>query len=96
MKKNKKIIAVISPKGGVGKTVTTVNLATSFALEFNQKVLAVDTNITIASLGLHFNILYPHVTISDICRKNFPVSKTLFTYNPRLDVIPASISIGKN
>lgn len=95
MKRNKKVIAIISPKGGVGKTVTTANLAVALANEFGKKVLAVDTNITTASLGLHLNILYPHVTIYDIIRKNFPISKTIYTYNEKLDVIPASISIEK-
>ena len=95
MKRNKKVIAIISPKGGVGKTVTTANLAVALATEFGKKVLAVDTNITSASLGLHLNILYPHVTIYDIIRKNFPISKTISTYNEMLDVIPASISIEK-
>ena len=95
MKRNRKIIAIMSPKGGVGKTVTTANLAVALATEFGKKVLAVDTNITSASLGLHLNILYPHVTIYDIIRKNFPISKTIFSYNENLDVIPASISIEK-
>src|SRR3989344_2668809 len=85
MKRNKKVIAIISPKGGVGKTVTTANLAVALATEFGKKVLAVDTNITSASLGLHLNILYPHVTIYDIIRKNFPISKTIFTYNEKLE-----------
>jgi chromosome partitioning protein len=37
-----KVIAVISGKGGAGKTATTVNLAWSLAKDFNNKVIIVD------------------------------------------------------
>ncbi|MEB3343000.1 ParA family protein [Okeania sp.] len=37
-----KVIAVISGKGGAGKTATSVNLAWSLAKDFNYKVIIVD------------------------------------------------------
>ena len=64
------VIAVMSPKGGVGKTVTTANLAAALSFVYNKKVLAVDTNTSTASLGLHFDVLYPERTIHDALEKN--------------------------
>lgn len=87
------VLAVMSPKGGVGKTVTTVNLALALANEFNKKILAIDTNVTTASLGFHFNLLYPHVTIYDVLKKNFSLTDAIHHFSDNLDIIPASIVI---
>lgn len=95
MKRKGNVFAVMSSKGGVGKTVTAVNLATVLSAEFNKRILVIDTNVTSASLGLHFNILYPKITIYDVLRKNFSIRDAIYPYNDHLDIIPASILIEK-
>lgn len=89
------VIAVMSPKGGVGKTVTTANLASALAFEFNKKILAVDTNISTASLGLHLDIYYPKKTMYDITEKKMSVEKIIHKYHDNLHIIPASIRVSK-
>jgi MinD-like ATPase involved in chromosome partitioning or flagellar assembly len=44
-------IAVLSPKGGVGKTTITALLGTLFALDRGDRVIAVDTNPDFGTLG---------------------------------------------
>lgn len=95
MKRKGNVLAIMSSKGGVGKTATTANLAAALSTEFDKKILAIDTNITTACLGLHFNILYPKITIYDVLRKNFSIKKAIYHYNDNLDIIPASIIIEK-
>ncbi len=89
------VLAIMSPKGGVGKTVTTANLAAVLAEKLNKKVLAIDTNVSTASLGLHFNVLYPKVTINQIIEKKIQKSKLIHEYSENLHIIPASIQIKK-
>ena len=91
---NKNVIAVISPKGGVGKTVTTANLAAALSLVYNKRVLAIDTNFSTASLGLHFDVFYPEQTIHDALEKNF-IENATHIYHQNLHLIPASIKIRK-
>ncbi len=95
MKRISNVIAIMSSKGGVGKTSVSANLAAALAVEFNKKVLVIDTNLSTASLGLHLNIFYPKYTINDILRKNFKIKKAVHFYNENLHIIPASIQIRK-
>ncbi len=41
------VISIVNMKGGVGKTTTTVNLATSFAKDYGMRVLIVDLDTQI-------------------------------------------------
>jgi septum site-determining protein MinD len=90
------VLAIMSPKGGAGKTTITANLAVALSTIFNKKVLAIDTNISTASLGLHLNIMYPKVTIHDVLKKSFSLQQAAYPYNSNLYVIPASITIERD
>jgi MinD-like ATPase involved in chromosome partitioning or flagellar assembly len=94
MTRRKNVIAVMSPKGGVGKTATVANLAAALALIHNKKILAIDTNVSTASLGLHFDIFYPEHTIHDALEKN-ALDKSIHVYHQNLHLIPATMRIRK-
>ena len=95
MKRKGNVIAIMSPKGGAGKTVTSVNVALALALSYSKRILLIDTNITTASLGFHLNILYPKITIYDVLKTDFYIAQAIHHYNENLDVIPATITIEK-
>lgn len=54
LKEKSRVIAVSSPKGGVGRTSLTVNLALSLA-KTERKVAVVDGNIQFGDIAMHFN-----------------------------------------
>ena len=89
-----RVICLASGKGGVGKTVTTANLAAALA-KFGERVVAIDGNLTTSNLGLHLGIpLYP-VTIQDVLRKKARLKEATYYHPAGFRVIPADVSFDK-
>ncbi|MFW6283322.1 MAG: AAA family ATPase, partial [Minisyncoccales bacterium] len=49
------VIGIVSLKGGVGKTTSSLCLSDAMSL-FNKKVLLIDGNLSAPNLGLHLNL----------------------------------------
>lgn len=83
------IIAVINQKGGVGKTVSAVNLAVSLAR--TRQVLAVDTDPQY-SMTSYFESdaePFPH-SISDVLFGNLSLQHAATAIGPQLRLVPSS------
>jgi pilus assembly protein CpaE len=63
-----RLICVLGPKGGIGKTLTVSNLAVSFAAEGHSAVI-VDLDLQFGDVGLALG-LSPHKTIYDLARSS--------------------------
>jgi Mrp family chromosome partitioning ATPase len=75
-------LAITSPKGAEGKTLTAVNLAIILAMEVNHSVLLVDLDLR--KPGVHRYFGYePQLGVSDFLTEHVDVSEMLF--NPGID-----------
>ena len=66
------MICVISPKGGVGKTTVSTNLATGLAREAPGEVVIVDLDFQFGDVGSSLRMMPEH-TFTDIVRTQMPL-----------------------
>ena len=92
--RNKKIIAVINQKGGVGKTTTVINLASALSI-LGQKILIIDLDPQgNATTGLGeennddvknvYNLLIKKIILKDVIKK---------TKSENLDIIGSNVNL---
>lgn len=85
-------IGIVSGKGGVGKTVVTINL-TSALMEFGKNVIAVDADIKMSCLGLQLGMYYFPITLNDVLKNDANVLNAIYIHSSGIRIIPASISV---
>lgn len=87
-----RIIAVVSGKGGVGKTTFVANLGAALA-DMGRNVIVLDANLTTPNLGIHLGIpLFP-ITLHDVLKGRANIRDAIYDHESSLKVIPAGISL---
>ena len=87
-----RIIGIVSGKGGVGKTTTTINLSAAL-MEFKKNVIAVDSDIRMSGLGLQLGMYYFPVTLNDVLMDRGNVYEALYIHSSGLRIIPSSLPV---
>jgi len=86
-----KFIALISGKGGVGKTTTALNLGHALT-KLGKKVILLDANFATPNLASHLGITSPKATLNDFLKRKKTLSETIQLHHSGLTFIPSSIS----
>jgi len=89
-----RVLNICNLKGGVGKTITSLNLGHIFAVRYDMRVLIVDNDKqgnTSQFFGVHN---YDEPSIADIMVGRKKASEVIrATIYPNIDVIPANMSL---
>jgi flagellar biosynthesis protein FlhG len=80
-------IAIVSGKGGVGKTVITANLAAALS-SIGRRILVVDADLGLANLDILLGVI-PQFTIQDVLCGAHTLDEVLLNTNKGFDLLPA-------
>ncbi|MBI2598575.1 MAG: AAA family ATPase [Candidatus Diapherotrites archaeon] len=87
-----RVIAILSGKGGVGKTTITAELGIALAKR-NQKVCVVDADVAMANLSLLLNMQGSPITLHDVLLGESSVQDAIYDGPMGLKLIPSGLSI---
>jgi pilus assembly protein CpaE len=89
IKEKSKVIAVTNPKGGVGRTIVTVNLAVAFA-KMGKKVAVIDGNLQFGEVAMYFN-LKPKKTIYEWVKEGY--GREQYSISQYMTAVEGDVSI---
>ncbi|WP_026575998.1 AAA family ATPase [Bacillus sp. UNC438CL73TsuS30] len=89
IKEKSKVIAVTNPKGGVGRTIVTVNLAVAFA-KMGKKVAVIDGNLQFGEVAMYYNIK-PKKTIYEWVKEGY--GREQYSINQYMTAVEGNVSI---
>lgn len=93
--RSRRVIGVVSGKGGVGKTVAAVNLGLAL-LEMGKDVTVVDADMTASNLGIQLGF-YPlqPFTLQSVLSGKVQLQNTIYLHPSGLRIIPSSVAVDK-
>lgn len=87
----KRIVGILSGKGGVGKTVASINIGIALK-NLGEDVIVVDGDVTASSVGLQLGLYDFPVVLQDVI-KGKKIEKAIYELSNGLRVMPSSISV---
>jgi len=86
-----RFIALISGKGGVGKTTSAINIGQAL-LKLNRSVTVLDANLMTPNLATHLGFVDPPATLNQFLRQEKELHEIMYVHSSGLQIIPASTS----
>ncbi len=87
-------MAITSGKGGVGKTLITVNLAIQYARQ-GLKVLLIDADLGLANIDVVLGIKSPEYTIQDVLEGNLTLDQVAIQGPEGITILPAASGVAE-
>jgi MinD-like ATPase involved in chromosome partitioning or flagellar assembly len=90
-----KTIAVVSGKGGVGKTTSAINLS-AYLNHLGYNVLLVDANINTPDVGLSLGAPVVPISLQHVLSGKNNAEDAIYTHHSGTKVMPSSLSISSD
>ncbi|MFA5723501.1 MAG: cell division ATPase MinD [Candidatus Pacearchaeota archaeon] len=87
-----KIYAILSGKGGVGKTTTAINLGIALN-SLGEDVVIVDGNLTTPNIGIHLGAPIVPTTLNHVLNGQAEIEEAIYEHESGTKIIPASLSL---
>ena len=92
MAKMAKVLAIVSGKGGVGKTLVAINLAMALN-NFGRRVLLIDGDIKKPNISVYLNHPHSQPTLHDVLEGKIPIKDAAMVHESGLKYIAGDNSI---
>ncbi|MCL5976008.1 MAG: AAA family ATPase [Candidatus Parvarchaeota archaeon] len=87
-----KIIVVMSPKGGVGKTTAAVNIATAIS-NLGKKTLLIDANLETPHVAVYYGFVGFKYSLEDVLNERTKIEEAIYTGdNPNFHLLPSRVA----
>lgn len=87
-----KIYAILSGKGGVGKSTTAINLGTSLN-HLGEDVIVIDGNLTTPNIGIYLGAPIVPTTLNHVLNGQAQIEDAIYEHESGTKIIPASLSL---
>jgi len=87
-----KAYAIISGKGGVGKTTTAINLGISLN-HLGEEVIIIDGNLTTPNIGIHLGAPIVPTTLNHVLNNQAKLEDAIYEHESGTKIMPASLSL---
>lgn len=82
-----KIIGIMSFKGGVGKTISVINLGATLS-KLGKKTLIIEGNFLSPTVHIYLGLLNPDVTLREVIRNNLLPEEAIYEHSSGIHVMP--------
>ena len=87
-----RIIVVMSPKGGVGKTTAAVNIATAIS-NLGKKTLLIDANLETPHVAVYYGFVGFKYSLEDVLNERTKIEEAIYTGdNPNFHLLPSRVA----